>query len=80
VGCAATAVAKVPLLAANVAGTHVFLTAEETATLRHALDNANGVLGDVEWDELTVALAQVTNCERNWNRGHQSVRKMASEM
>jgi hypothetical protein len=79
-GCVAAAVAKDPCLAVNVVGKGRNATEEETATLRHYLGNANGVLDDVEWADLTAALAQVTNYERNWNRGHSYVRGVAREI
>jgi hypothetical protein len=78
--CAAAAVAKCSCLVVNATGKSVFATEEENTTLRHALDNANGILGDVKWADLAVALAQVTKYERNWNRGHDTVTRMAREI
>jgi hypothetical protein len=78
--CVAAAVAKDLRLAVNVVGKWRNATEEETATLRHALDNAGGVLENVKWADLTAALAQVTNYERKWNKGHKTVKNMAMEI
>jgi hypothetical protein len=78
--CVAAAVAKDQRLAVNVVGKWRQATEEETATLRHALDNADGVLDKVKWADLTAALAQVTNYERKWNKSHKTVKNMAMEI
>jgi hypothetical protein len=64
----------------NVVGKSIPATEEETAVLRHALGNAQGVLKRVDWDALKAALAQVTKYERNWNSRNGTVTEMARKI
>jgi hypothetical protein len=62
----AAAVDKEALLRVNSSGFHVQFTDDEKAVLRSALRKKDGVLDDMDWDEVAADIAVVSGYKRSW--------------